>query len=801
VALPTLPTDLEAPAPAPAPPAVAPVPLQPSVPLPPDSRSYRLKLKLLGKPLHSDELEHQRLGKPTALAVFASDNLSSVAYGTEEILHVLIPAAGLIAFSLVLPITVAMCVVLGFLILSYRETIKEYPSAGGAYLVTKDNFGPVVAQVAGASLLTDYILTVAVSASAGTAALTSAFGALEPFRVPIALFFIAIIAYGNLRGVKESGRIFAVPTYFFMVTMGLLLGIGLVKYLSGDLPTVGHPLPGNVDWGTASGVGLLMGVSLFRVLHAFASGGAAVTGVEAISNGVPAFRQPAWRNARQTLVLMGTGLGVMFLGLSALTAHIKVAPMASGSPTVISQIGEAVFGHGPLGDVLYYSLQAGTMLILIMAANTGFADFPRLASFQAGDSFLPRQLTKRGHRLVYSNGILALSGAAMALVLITGAEVTRLIPLYAIGVFTGFTLSQAGMTKHHLHKREPGWRKSLVINGFGAILSGVVALIIAVTKFADGAWAILIVLPVLVIVFLRLNRQYVKEAHHLEADVPAAATAKILRRHVVLVFVDRLDLAAARAIQYARTLTPDELRAVHFVIDDEAARQLADDWGRLGLTRVSLELVECPDRRLTRTAVETVARELADGETEVSVLLPDRKYRGLWHRILHDRTAESIQEEVSRLPHANVTAVPFQFDTIDDAKVPLSAIVAGDGHPHVAGPREPGGGEASYDGTPSDRTDGGTVTTMPGCHAIASVRYRDRVRVAGRVRSLRVAPQHDAPVLELVLDDGTAALSVVFLGRRSLGGVAVGTKMVVEGTVGLHKNRLAVLNPIYELRH
>jgi amino acid transporter len=777
------------------------VPSQPGVPLPPDSRVYRLKRRMLGQPLHSDELEHQRLGKPTALAVFASDNLSSVAYGTEEILHVLVPAAGLIAFSLVVPITVAMLVVLGFLILSYRETIKEYPSAGGAYLVTKDNFGPTVAQVAGASLLTDYILTVAVSAAAGTAALTSAIGALEPFRVPIALSFISIIAYGNLRGVRESGRVFAVPTYFFMVNMALLLSIGLWRYLAGDLPVVGHPLPGNVEWGSASGVGLLMGVSLYKCLHAFASGGAAVTGVEAISNGVPAFRQPAWRNARQTLVLMGTRLGVMFLGLSALTAHIKVAPMESGSPTVISQIGEAVFGHGPAGDVLYYSLQAGTMLILVMAANTGFADFPRLASFQAGDSFLPRQLTKRGHRLVYSNGILALAGAAMLLVVITGAEVTRLIPLYAIGVFTGFTLSQSGMTKHHVRKREPGWRRGVAINGFGAILSGIVTLIIAVTKFPDGAWAILIILPVLVIVFLRLNRQYTREAEHLEADVPAAATAKILRRHVVLVFVDRLDLASARAIQYARTLTPDELRAVHFVIDDDAARHLADEWGRLGLRAVSLELVECPDRRLTRTAVETVARELADGETEVSVLLPDRKYRGLWHRILHDRTSESIQSEVSRLPHANVTSVPFHLDTLDDAQVPLSALVgAGGGPHHVAGPRAPGGGEAAFAAIGGDGSDGGPAAVPDGCHAIADVRYRDRVRVGGRVRSVRVAPQHDAPVLELVIDDGTAAMSAVFLGRRSLGGVAVGTKIVVEGTVGLHRNRLAVLNPSYELR-
>jgi amino acid transporter len=481
---------------------------------PPDGLAYRAKRRFLGEPLHSDELEHQRLGKPTALAVFASDNLSSTAYATEEILHVLVPLIGLAAFSLVVPITVSMLVVLGFLILSYRETIKEYPSAGGAYLVTRDNFGIVPAQVAGASLLTDYILTVAVSASAGTAALVSAFEALEPFRVPIAVSFIAVIAFGNLRGVKESGRVFAVPTYFFMLNMLLLLGLGLWKYLTGDLPVLGTPVEGHVHWGSASD-GVFYGAGIFGVLHAFASGGAAVTGVEAISNGVPAFRQPAWRNARQTLVIMGTGLGVMFLGLSMLAATIEVAPFEGGTPTVLAQVGKAVFDGGMLGDVLFYALQAGTMLILVMAANTGFADFPRLASFQAGDSFLPRQMTKRGHRLVYSNGIITLAVAAMVLVVATQAVVTRLIPLYAIGVFTGFTLSQAGMTRHHLRRREPGWRRGLVINGIGAGLSFVVTVIIAVTKFADGAWVILIVLPVMVWLLLRLNRQYEREAEEL----------------------------------------------------------------------------------------------------------------------------------------------------------------------------------------------------------------------------------------------------------------------------------------------
>ncbi len=770
----------------------APGPSGTAIPMPPDGRGYRAKRALLGHPLHSHELEHQRLGKPTALAVFASDNLSSSAYATEEILHVLVPAVGLAAFSLVMPITTALLVMLGLLILSYRETIKAYPSAGGAYLVTRDNFGIVPAQVAGAALLVGYVLTVSVSVSAGTAALISSFDVLSPFRVLISLGFIAIVMYGNLRGVKESGRIFAAPTYFFMLNMAVLLGYGLVRYAGGDLPVLGQAVEGNVPVGEA-GTGLLFGASAYVLAKAYASGGSAVTGVEAISNGVPAFKEPAWRNARQTLVLMGTGLAVMFLGLSLLASKVQVIPFEDGTPTVLAQIGEAVYGTGAVGQVLTYALQAATMLILVLAANTGFADFPRLASIQAGDSFLPRQLTKRGHRLVFSNGIIALAGTAGLLVVITNAEVTRLIPLYAVGVFVGFTLSQSGMTMHHLRLRERGWQRGVVVNGVGAMLSAGVVVIVTLTRFED-AWVMLVVMPIFVVVLLRLNRQYEREAALLEHDVPAAATAPILRRHVVLVFVDRLDMAAARAIQYARSLTPDEMRAVHFAIDEAKAQELADEWTRIGLHRVPLEIVECPDRRLTRGAVECVVRELSDGETEVSVLLPDRKYRGIWHRVLHDKTADAILDEVSRLPHANVTSVPFHLDSIDQERVPLSAIVSkrttrrGEGR--GAAPPEPATGE----------TDAAVLDlVVPGCVPIAEASWRKRVRVAGKVRSIRVAPQHDAPTLELILVDGSASISVIFLGRRGIAGIGVGTRMAVEGTVGVHKTRLAILNPSYQL--
>jgi hypothetical protein len=347
------------------------------------------------------------------------------------------------------------------------------------------------------------------------------------------------------------------------------------------------------------------------------------------------------------------------------------------------------------------------------------------------------------------------------------------------------------MTKHHLRHREPGWRLSLVLNGIGAVISLFVVCVVFGTRFHE-AWVMLIIMPLFVVMLLRVNRQYEKEAHLLEHDVPAAATAPILRRHVVLVFVDRLDMASARAIQYARTLTPDELRVVHFALDEDHAHKLRDEWTSTGLQRVPLEVVDCPDRRLTRAAVECVARELADGETEVSVLLPDRKYKGIWHRVLHDKTADAILEEVSRLPHANVTTVPFHLDQIDEPKVDLAAIVG----PRSGTRNAPAKGNVPPLPVP-DRDLGTGV--MPGCTPIGDVRWRSKVTLAGRVRSMRVAPQHDAPTLEIVLVDSTGGISVVFLGRRGIAGVDVGTKVLVEGTVGVHKARLALLNPKYQL--
>jgi len=764
-----------------------PTPCGPSVDEP---VGYRVKNKLLGPPLNTDQLIHERLGKPTALAVFASDNLSSSAYATEEILKVLIPVVGVAAFSLVVPVTVALLVVLAFLILSYRQTIKAYPTAGGAYIVTRDNFGLLPAQVAGVALLTDYILTVSVSVAAGTAAIASAVSALEPFVVPISVFWIVLIAYGNLRGVKESGRLFAIPTYFFIVDMVVLLGYGFLRLFFGHLPVEHVHQAGMVSFGHAGG-GLLMGASLYKVLTSFANGGAAVTGVEAISNGVPAFRVPEWKNARETLVMMGSLLGAMFFGLSILAARMHVAPFESGTPTVISQIGKLVFGKGPVGTGLYLSLQAGTALILILAANTSFADFPRLASFHAGDNFMPRQLTKRGHRLVFSNGIIALAVASTVLVIVADAKVDNLIGLYAIGVFTSFTLSQAGMAKHHVTHKEPGWRTGLFINGTGAVLSLIVDIIIGVTKFTRGAWVVVVLVPIMVAVLVRLNRQYEAEEEELKHDAPRAAEAAPLRRHVVLVFVDRLDVASARAIQYAKTLDPDELRAIHFDLDPIRTEDLVDAWQRLGLGRLTLDVVDCPDRRLTRGAIETVGEFLAHGGTEVSVLVPELKHRRFWHRLLHDRTGEAIAGALGRMAHVNVTIVPYIFGHPEEMATPPLVPVGAAPNGRPASPAEPVALNTAGPGLAFDLPEG--------CKPISAAEHRRADRFAGRVQALRIRSMSDVQSLEVRITDGTGTISLVFVGRKSIAGIKPGARLIVEGMVGQHQGRLAMLNPLYGL--
>jgi amino acid transporter len=595
----------------------------------------------LGPALPTSHLQHERLGKPTALAVFASDGLSSVAYATEEILKVGVPVVGLAAFSLVMPATFGILGVLAILLFSYRQTIKAYPSAGGAYIVTRDNFGLVAAQVAGVALLTDYVLTVAVSISAGVAAITSAVPSLFDVRVELSVLFIWFIAWGNLRGVRESGRMFAVPTYFFIGMMFLLIAVGIGRALTGGLDPV--PVPGEVAETTGA-------ITLFLVLHAFASGGAALTGVEAVSNGVPAFRPPEWWNARRTLMWMGALLGTMFLGLSFLAMRLEVVP--SETKTVISQIGRTVFGSGAVGTTLYLMLQVATTLILILAGNTSFADFPRLASFQARDEFMPRPLTKRGHRLVYSNGVIGLAIAATVLVVLFRADVHKLIPLYAVGVFTSFTLSQGGMAMRHLRLREPGWRHGLAINGLGAITTAVVTTVVAVTKFVHGAWAVMVFVPVMVWVLLRLNAQYEREHGELEEGlVPFERGSP--QHPVAVVVVDELDHATIHALQYAKTIHTSATHAVHVERDPRTSARLQDRWTALGVD-VPLKVL-----RHGGDAVTTIAGYAAalDGDAEVTVVVPGAARVRWFDRFRRGPTGGRLAKILATNPHVRVTLV------------------------------------------------------------------------------------------------------------------------------------------------
>ncbi|MBO0728950.1 MAG: amino acid permease [Acidimicrobiaceae bacterium] len=759
-----------------------PVASGPGAPLP-ESRAYRLKRFLLGPPLISDQLAEERLGKPTALAVLSSDVMSSSAYGTEQMLRILIPVGGLAAFALVTPITLVLLCVLAVVTVCYREVVKSYPKAGGSYVVSRDNFGPNVAQVAGAALLISYTITVAVSIAAGTDAIISAFPSLGSAVVPLSIAFVVLIAYGNLRGLTEAGKLFAIPTYFFIANMAVLILAGLAKAAAGDL---GHvpAAHGQIAFGQKGG-GLLLGVSLFYAARAFANGGSAMTGTEAISNGVSIFRDPQPRNARTTLVVMSTILGSMFLGVSVLSALGHSRPFESGTPTVVSEIGRLVYGHSAAGSLLYGFLQASTAIILILAANTSFTGFPFLVSFVAEDSFLPRTLTVRGHRLVFSNGIIVLAVASIALLVATGAKVASLIPMYAIGVFTGFTMAGAGMTKHHLTHKQPGWKRSVVINGIAAVVCLLVVLIFAITEFTRGAWVVVVVMPLLIYGLTRTNAQYrTEDAVLAEGAAAAAYEAPVLRRHTAIVLVDRIDMATARAIQYARNLNPDELYAVHLNLDNRRADAIMRRWTELGLSRLPLEVIEVPDRRLARAALELASRAAADGQTEVSVLIPTRAYRGSWSVLLHGKNADRLVKALGQIPHVNATIVPFNVADIAAAKKILGRARDLNAAPR----REP---------SPSS---GPKFIRVPDATPIAELHHRQQATVAGRIHSLRVKPSFDTPALEATITDSSGAeLLVVFMGRKAIPGIHTGTQILLRGAVGDRRGRLAMLNPTYEL--
>jgi amino acid transporter len=620
------------------------------------------KRVFLGKPLITDELATEKLSNPVALGALSPDAISSTAYGTEQILIELLPAAGLAAFALLLPITGVILVILVLVAASYRQVVMTYTRAGGSYIVARENFGPRVAQVAAAALLIDYVVTVAVQAAAGTVAVVSAVPSLGPHSLQITVGVVLVICFANLRGLKEAGWQFAFATYFFVIMVGGMIVVGFARIMFGDLPVYDPTqMPGTVD--VHQGNGLVMGATVLVLLRSFANGGSSLTGVEAISNTVDLFKKPQGRNARRVLTSMACVLGFLLAGVAYLTYVTHAAPYVAGYPSVLSEIARNVFGHGVAGNIFYILVQVSTAAILFTGANTSFNGFPALASFVAEDRFLPRQLMKRGHRLVFSNGIIALTALSALLLVATGGSVSALVPFYAIGVFTGFSMAGYGMTKYHLTHREQGWRGKLAINLSAGILSTVVVGIFAVAKFTEGAWLVVVVFPILVFMLMRLNREYRAEAAILEMFRTDRPDLVKYARHRVFVFVNSVDLAVIEALRYGRGLRADELIAVHFMVDAAYAAQLRNRWDHFELD-TRLRVVDCPDRRIIRAAQLFIAKARDEHrDTNVTVLLPRRTYAPLIGRLLHDRTADKIARAVSLIPDAAATIVPYDVQT------------------------------------------------------------------------------------------------------------------------------------------
>jgi amino acid transporter len=620
---------------------------------------------LIGRPLPTADAPHQTIGKRIGLAVFASDALSSTAYATQEMLAVLL-AAGTIAFGFVFPLSLVIVGLLAIVTLSYNQTIHAYPNGGGSYIVSRDNLGPMPAKVAAAAILMDYILTVAVSISSGVAQIASAFPAIFEYRVYLAVALVFFIMMVNLRGIRESGIIFAIPTYFFVVLLYINVFFGLFRYFTGTLGMVVDPPPMELA------VESLSGITLFLILRAFSSGSAALTGVEAIADGIPAFREPRSRNAGLTLIMMASILGSMLLGVSFLAAHIQAVP--SIEETVISQLSRTAFdGRG----VMYLLTMSATTIILIMAANTSFADFPRLSAITANDGLLPRQLTYRGSRLAYSHGIVVLALLASVLIVVFQASVTRLIPLYAIGVFLSFTLSQTGMARRwwKIGRLKPAeevqeqgsrlrsdsdWKRKMLINGFGALCTAFVMAIFAVTKFTAGAWVVIIVIPVLVFIFAAINQHYIDLARRLSLE-NYGAPSRVVRNRVILPIggVHRGTLAALR---YARTLS-DDVTAVYVSIDQDESKRIQEKWETWG-EGVRLVIIDSSYRRFMEPLllyIDEIYQKRQPNEI-ITIVVPQFIPRVWWTQLLHTNTAATLRKALLFRKGIVITNVPYLVD-------------------------------------------------------------------------------------------------------------------------------------------
>jgi len=640
----------------------------------------------------------------------------------------------------------------------------------------------------------DYVVTVAVQTAAGSQAILSTFPALaRPLGPTTTLLLVSVSAtlimcYVNLLGVRENGKTFAVPTYLFSCSVGLMILVGVGRQVfGGGLPQVKWQ-QGTVAVGHHSG--LLAFAAIYVIGRAFANGGSSLTGIEAVSNAVSALRPPEGRNARQLLVTQGCIVAFLIAGISWLAFATHAVPYGNGFPTVLSQEAKLIFGNSTLGTTLFFLVQAGAISILFTGGNTSFSGFPFLTSFVAEDSFLPRWLSKRGHRLVFSNGIVVLTVAAVALLLVVGANTNNLVPFYAIGVFTGFSMAGFGMARYHLRHRQSGWRRRFVINFTGGVYTALVVVIFAIVKFTEGAWLVVAVFPVLVFAFIRLNRQYrveeaVVEALGGRAADPAARQPNHARR-TILVLIDDVDLAVIAGLRYARSLHPTDLRAVHFVIDQSRANHLRERWLRSD-RGVELDLVDCPDRRLERAAADLVIRETSNPGTHVTVVLPRRSYPPLLGRLMHDRTADKIARVTSRIPHSAATIVPFDVT----AKIHGHAQIEAD--PAHAVPRTNGSRSAD------DQASAQRRERQRGPTPIGAVDGRGRRVVAGRVHTVKIRPVEQSSILACTISDASGDITALFYGRTHIPGLAPGSNVRLTGAVSENGGSLVMINPAYEL--
>lgn len=750
----------------------------PPLALPPsiaESPWYRVKCALLGRPLITARLRHERLSSPVALGVLSPDCISSSAYGPEEMLIELLPYFGMLAFVLVLPVTGAILFVLLVATLTYRDVVTVYTRSGGSYVVARENFGPKTAQIAAAALLIDYVVTVAVQCSAGTVAVVSAIPVLGPYSLWITVGVVLLITYGNLRGIREAGRSFALPTYLFFFFMMIMIVVGIARFISGNLGHVDlRHIPGAIAIGEAHPT-FTSAFAVLVLLRAFANGGSSLTGLEAISNGISVFRSPEAVHARRTLVAMALMLGTLVAGVSFLAFATHVPPRASGYPSVVAQEAQVVFGSHAIGHALFICLQTASAMILYTGGNTSFNGFPFLASFVADDAFLPRWLTKRGHRLAYSNGILVLSISSIALLIVTNAKVNSLIPFYAIGVFTAFTMAGAGMARYRWRQHDRVSRRKAVVHTLTAITCACVVLIFAIVKFTEGAWLVVIAFPLLVWLLIRINERQKAERSAIAAVDPNLVTeVRHYPRHYVYVFVDQLDLPTLAALRYGASLRPTEITAIHIAIDAEHARMLQREWSAM-LHRVPLEVVECPDRRLERTTAQLVTRATSQPGTHVTVVLPRRRF-GRLGQLMHDRTADRLAAVASRIPGAVATIIPYDV-------LPNRAVRRQDKKTTQAAVDE--------FARPRDRQEHITP--------IAQLRWRRQATVEGRITSLETQPLGATPTLRCELYDDTGGIQLLFLGRRNVAGVETGRRLRATGTVTSYEGALAIFNPIYEL--